>query len=74
MDDDLRERGLLVGDAVIPRYEPDHEVMTVWDFATLAGGIRVARCNWVVGPKDEMKYRDVPVLQLTRVRRKTDVE
>lgn len=55
---------LFIGDAVLPRDEPDHDVMTVYDF--MNGGF-TARCNWVVGTK--MFKRDIPVRQLVRVER-----
>lgn len=64
--------GFAIGDAVVPRYEHDHDVMTIFDLVTIPGGLRCAWCNWVVGPKDTMHKRLLPVASLERVARKTD--
>ena len=66
-------RGILIGDAVVPALECDHDVMTVYDFETIAG-IRLAKCNWVVGPKDRMEFRAIAVETLRRIRRTSDVD
>jgi hypothetical protein len=62
-----------VGDAVVPKNEPDHDVLTVFDFRYI-NHVRHARCNWVIGPKDLMRTRDLPVEDLARVRRACDVD
>lgn len=59
--------GLEIGDAVLPRNQTDHDVMTVYDFIQ---GFSIARCNWVVGTR--MFRLDVPVKELMRVQRACD--
>jgi hypothetical protein len=49
----------VIGDAAIPRSEPDHDVMTIYDFER---GATIALCNWVVGTrmfKDSFPVRDL---------------
>ena len=39
---------LYIGDAVVPKLEPDHDVMTVYDLECMR---QIALCNWVVGTR-----------------------
>lgn len=60
-------RQLEIGDAVLPRDEPDHDVMTIYDFKN---GFSVALCNWLVGTRmyrEEFLARDLtPVARMKR--------
>jgi hypothetical protein len=54
-----------IGDAVIPRDEPDHDVMTVYD---LKNNYNEADCNWVIGTT--MFKRRIAIRELIRLERK----
>lgn len=55
---------LHIGDAVIPRSDPEHDVMTIYDFEL---GFSIALCNWVVGTRMfKAKYPCKELLQVKR--------
>lgn len=57
---------LAIGDAVIPETEPDHDVMTVYDFEC---GYSIALCNWVIGSRMfRAKYPSGSLIRCSRKR------
>jgi hypothetical protein len=59
-----------IGDAVVPKWEPEHDVMTIYDFTP--GGYDIAHCNWLVGIR---MFKEVwPVSKLIKVERRQDKE
>lgn len=60
----MTRQHLIIGDAVVPEYQPDHDVMTVYDFEA---GSTVALLNWCVGHR--MFKTKAPVDKLIRLER-----